>query len=395
MKTVPFAELGSADLVVDSVYRGGRKGNAGDDPLPRLLQVSSGGGFRFRGQLDQGLKLLVLTSSRKDPNWPDTLDLETGVYTYYGDNKKPGLALHKTPRKGNQILNHLFGLSGRGNEGRKRVPPILVFENTGEWRDVMFLGLAVPGTTDLRVAEDLVAIWKNSKGQRFQNYRARFTILDTSLLSRAWVRDTIDGKPHSRNTPKVWAEWVETGKIHSLRCERPIEYRKKAEQVPQDSDGLAILRVIHSYFESDRFAFERCACALARLLLPEITKLEMTRPSRDGGRDGLGEYRVGAGDSSIKIDFALEAKCKDITNGVGVKEVSRLISRLRHRQFGILVTTSYVGLQAYKEIKEDKHPIIVLAGTDIVELLRVHKLKNSESVRNWLKLDFPLAQTST
>ena len=394
MKTVPFAELGSADLVVDSVYRGGRKGNAGDDPLPRLLQVSSGGGFRFRGQLDQGLKLLVLTSSRKDPNWPDTLDLETGVYTYYGDNKKPGLALHKTPRKGNQILNNIFGLSGRGNEGRKRVPPILIFENTGEWRDVMFLGLAVPGTTDLRGAEDLVAIWKNSKGQRFQNYRARFTILDTSLLSRAWVRDTIDGKPHSRNTPKVWAAWVETGKIHSLRCERPIEYRKKAEQVPQDSDGLAILKVIHSYFESDRFAFERCACALARLLLPEITRLEMTRPSRDGGRDGLGEYRVGIGDSSIKIDFALEAKCKEITSGVGVKEVSRLISRLRHRQFGILVTTSYVSLQAYKEIRDDQHPIIVLAGTDIVELLRVHKLKNSESVRNWLKHDFPLAQTS-
>ena len=395
MKTVPFVELRSADLVVDSVYRGGRRGNAGDDPLPRLLQVSSGGGFRFRGQLDQGLELLVLTSSRKDPNWPDTLDLETGVYTYYGDNKKPGLALHKTPRKGNQILNDIFGLSGLSKDGRKRVPPILVFENTGEWRDVVFLGLAVPGTTDLRGAEDLVAIWKNSKGQRFQNYRARFSILDTHLISRAWVTDIIEGRPHSRNTPKAWGEWVETGKIHSLRCERPIEYRTKVEQIPQDSDGLAILEVIHNYFESDLFAFERCACALARLLLPEITRLEMTRPSRDGGRDGLGEYRVGIGDSSIKIDFALEAKCKGITSGVGVKEVSRLISRLRHRQFGILVTTSYVGLQAYKEIREDRHPIIVLAGTDIVELLRVHKLKSSESVRNWLQQDFPLAQVCT
>lgn len=391
MTTVPFAELGSADLVVNSTYRGGRQGNAGDDPLPRLVQVSSGGGFRFRGRLDQGLQLLVLTSSKKDPNWPDTLDVETGVYTYYGDNKQPGLALHKTPRKGNQILNQIFSLSGQGNKGRKRVPPILVFENTGEWRDVMFLGLAVPGTTDLRGAEDLVAIWKHSKGQRFQNYRARFSILDTSLLSRAWVADIIAGKPHSCHRPDAWAEWVETGKIHSLRCEPQLKYRKKHQQVPQDSDGLAVLDVIHSYFESDRFAFERCACALARLLLPEITRLEMTRPSRDGGRDGLGEYRVGTGDSSIKIDFALEAKCKETTSGVGVKEVSRLISRLRHRQFGILVTTSYVSLQAYKEIIDDQHPIIVLAGADIVELLRVHKLKNSESVRNWLQHDFPLA----
>jgi hypothetical protein len=33
----------------------------------------------------------------------------------------------------------------------------------------------------------------------------------------------------------------------------------------------------------------------------------------------------------------------------GVREMSRLISRLRHRQFGVLVTTSYVDNQAYRE----------------------------------------------
>jgi hypothetical protein len=48
----------------------------------------------------------------------------------------------------------------------------------------------------------------------------------------------------------------------------------------------------------------------------------------------------------IALDFALEAKYHAPENGVGVKELSRLISRLRRRQFGILVTTSFLGHQA-------------------------------------------------
>ena len=139
--------------------------------------VSAGGGFRYRGALD-ALDLVVLTSSLRDPDWPDMLDLETGVYTYYGDNKRPGRGLHETPRKGNELLRRIFDLAHSGVDGRRQVPPILIFANTGEWRDVAFLGLAVPGTADLRTSEDLVAIWKISEGRRFQNYRARFSVLD-------------------------------------------------------------------------------------------------------------------------------------------------------------------------------------------------------------------------
>ncbi len=46
-----------------------------------------------------------------------------------------------------------------------------------------------------------------------------------------------------------------------------------------------------------------------------------------------------------------------------------LISRLRARQFGVLVTTSQLAEQAYQEIREDGHPIVVIAGGDIVEVL--------------------------
>ena len=118
MQIVPFSDARSTDLRVDAVYQGGRRGNAGDDPLPLLLNVSNSGGFRYRGRVD-ALDLVVLMSSGKDPDWPDALDRETGVYTYFGDNKRPGRALHETPRKGNDLLRAALRL---GSFGYRRTP---------------------------------------------------------------------------------------------------------------------------------------------------------------------------------------------------------------------------------------------------------------------------------
>jgi AspBHI-like restriction endonuclease len=95
MKAIPLESLSGADLIVDAVYQGGRKGNAGDDPLPKLMRVDSQGGFRYRGKIKGKLELLVLTTSMNDPDWPDALDPETGIFTYFGDNKKPGRDLHE------------------------------------------------------------------------------------------------------------------------------------------------------------------------------------------------------------------------------------------------------------------------------------------------------------
>jgi hypothetical protein len=74
---------------------------------------------------------------------------------------------------------------------------------------------------------------------------------------------------------------------------------------------------------------------------------------------------------------------------VGVKQISRLISRLRHRQFGILVTTSYLDVYTYKEIKEDQHPIIVISARDIAELLKRNGKGDVSNVRAWLQGEFP------
>lgn len=42
---------------------------------------------------------------------------------------------------------------------------------------------------------------------------------------------------------------------------------------------------------------------------PNFVALDVTRPSRDGGRDAVGHYRLGLDTSHILIDCALEAKC--------------------------------------------------------------------------------------
>ena len=333
--------------------------------------------------------MLVLTTSMNDPDWPDQLDPETGIFTYYGDNKKPGRDLHDTGRHGNLILRTIFEDARSGQLGRDDVPPIFVFASAGVSRDVRFLGLVVPGASDLDVNEELIAIWRNAGGERFQNYRAKFTVLDAARISRQWIDSIISGQADHAYAPEAWRLWRRTGQRKPLTAVRTLEYRTRAEQLPDDKEGQLMIGAIRTHFNGRPHAFEHCAAALAQLMIPDIAGLDVTRPSRDGGRDAVGQLRIGSGPSGILVDFALEAKCYTPPTAVGVKDMSRLISRLRHRQFGVIVTTSCVGLQAYKEIKEDQHPIVVISAGDIVELLRRNGRGSQDSVLTWLAEEFP------
>ncbi|WP_198035955.1 hypothetical protein [Cupriavidus taiwanensis] len=154
------------------------------DPLVPLVGVSRQGGFRYRGT-NKEPALLVLTSNLAEPDWPDELDPTTGRFVYYGDNREPGRQLHDTPRYGNLLLRHVFELAHMGC--RDRVPPILVFTTESPGRSFRFRGLAVPGHPAMPSTEDLVAIWKTAGNERFQNYRAVFTILDAAVIDRTWI----------------------------------------------------------------------------------------------------------------------------------------------------------------------------------------------------------------
>jgi len=188
-----FSELERAPLIVDAVYRGGTAKNAGASALARILPVGNSGGFRpLFGSGSKSLKYLVLYTDFSSPDWPDLLDETTGEFHYYGDNKTPGCALHDTPKGGNRILRDMFNDLHEGN--RHSIPPVFVFSKGDAGWDVVFRGLAVPGASSVHGNEDLVAIWKSKGGERFQNYRAVFTILDVPEISRAWIAELEQGR---------------------------------------------------------------------------------------------------------------------------------------------------------------------------------------------------------
>jgi hypothetical protein len=328
-------------------------------------------------------------STENEPNWPDHLDVETGRFTYYGDNRSPGHGLHETPRRGNRLLKEMFDALHGSPPDRTPIPPLFIFTATGVGRDVKFRGLAVPGASSITAADDLVAVWKTVQGNRFQNYRAIFTVHDVPVVSRAWLGDLLSGSPLSPNVPAEWRQFIAKDVYKPLAAPRVLKHRTPAEQKPDSQVGTQIAKLIHKHFDGRPYEFEKCAVEIAKMMDPNIVDCDLTRPWMDGGRDAIGFYRIGPPSDPVRVEFALEAKCYCLHSGNGVKHTSRLISRLRHRQFGIFVTTSFVDRQAYKEIREDGHPVVIVSSGDIVRVLASKGYATPVEVQDWLDVLFP------
>ncbi|GAA4616584.1 restriction endonuclease [Actinoallomurus liliacearum] len=394
-RRVSFADISTADLFIDSVYAGGSSGHAGDGPIAKLIPgVGNQGGFRHCGSPTRGtVRVSVLYTTGGELDWPDYLDLQTGTFTYFGDNRTPGRELHDTPRSGNLLLRDVFTAAHGSTAGRAKVPPFLLFEKVGQGRDVRFRGMLAPGGPALTADDELAAVWRAADGRRFQNYRARFTVLNEEKISRSWLTHVlVGGDPLISGCPETWKAWVSNRTYTPLLAPATTTIRSRARQMPDDPQGAGILEVIREHFRGREHGFEACAVALWRLLAPATGECDVTRPSRDGGRDAVGKYVIGPPADRIAIDFALEAKCYAATNSVGVREVSRLISRLRHRNFGVFVTTSYFAQQVQEEVRDDGHPIALVCGRDITDVLRQHGYNTFDDVREWLRQDFPALQ---
>lgn len=270
------------------------------------------------------------------------------------------------------------------------MPPFLLFEKAEPGRAVRFRGLLAPGGSSLTSDDDLTAIWRSTGGLRFQNYRAFFTVLDVPTLTRPWLASVLAGETPvcAPGCPPEWKAWV-VGRTYSpLLAPSTTTVRSKAEQLPRDPQGRALLSAVHHHFEGNPTEFEACAVAIWRMLAPATGTCDVTRPSRDGGRDAVGQYLLGPAADQIAIDFALEAKCYSPDSSVGVRETSRLISRLRHRNFGVFVTLSYFNNQAYTELRDDSHPIVLISGGDVVDILRSVGLGSIATVQRWLDAEF-------
>ncbi len=252
-----------------------------------------------------------------------------------------------------------------------------------------FRGLLVPGSTATQPDDDLQVVWRSKNGLRFQNYRAIFTVLNVATVTRAWIVDALAGSTLGPECPKAWRHWVYGRSYDSLLAKPATIIRSRVAQTPDSKDGVAIIAAIHDWFGGRAHGFEACAVEIWRMMASATGQTELTRPSRDGGRDAVGEYMLGPEADPVALDFALEAKCYGPGNGVGVRDMSRLISRLRHRMFGVFVTTSHFDSQAYEEVRTDGHPIVLICGRDIVHTLREHGYTTVARVQTWLAQRFP------
>lgn len=393
-------------LYLDCIYKNKTYAqNYSNDVITVMFPgIGNQGGFRPCGSKNGAIpKYVVIYSTGKDKYWPDELDEELGIYIYYGDNKEPGNDLHG--KKGNQILRDVFEMVESSDINvRKNIPPFFLFErdNVG---GVKFRGLLVPGYNSISSREWLVALWaKRDEGGRFQNYKSTFTILDTSSGSKnkpnessidmKWIDDLKKGLGYDSDyAPVVWKKWIETKKYFPLKSNVRPKIRTKDEQLPKETQKRKMLNMIFEYFKDEPTQFECLAISIVTLADNNILDDPIrTRSVKDGGRDGIGKYKLMNNlQNSLDVTFAVEAKCYNPnSNSVGVKELSRLLSRIRFRQFGVMVTTSYVSPDAYKELVEDEQPVAIIAGNDLLELLyKYEQINNCDSLEKYLKTNYP------
>jgi hypothetical protein len=180
---IPFDQLAIADLTVERVYQGAA-GNWADDPLAQL-PVGNQGGFWTHGSPANGspakdeVRLVVLFTSGAEPDWPDALDVYTSSHrdgncmtrragaTCCCARSSSGLM---TEHRAVPALRRSSCSTGPGGEG------MCVPRPAGSWF-----------RSRLSCEEDLVAVWRTTAGQRFQNYRAQFTVLDAESAWRTWI----------------------------------------------------------------------------------------------------------------------------------------------------------------------------------------------------------------
>jgi hypothetical protein len=165
----------------------------------------------------------------------------------------------------------------------------------------------------------------------------------------------------------------------------PVKTRSSDLQLPLPGLQTQLVNQIREYCKDDPFLFEPLAAEIWKMSCPAPLEMEMTRRYRDGGRDAVGHMLLGPASDAIRVSFALEAKLYAFGNRVGVRETSRLISRLRHREFGVLVTTSALDKQAYEEVRSDQHPIIVITGRDVAEILIRQGINSTVTTEKWIR----------
>jgi hypothetical protein len=377
-------------LLIDGSYRNTGNPNSTTDQFYRFFtfagkSLNNTSGFKPKSRANGSTSIVncafcVIVTNLGEPEWPDSLDPRTGILTYYGDNRKPGTSVDETNIKGNVLLKHVF--ERLHQDDRKAICPFLYFESFdgAGGKYMRFKGIAVPGAQGLKV-DDLTGVWRRTGKERFLNYKAIFTILKDETVPREWLDQLVQGVPalKAHGCPPNYAKWIKTGKYEPLVTEETPKPRSAKDQEPKLGLETEIVEKLRSLTARE---FEHAVRDLLELM--GYIEPQVTPAVRDNGRDVIAQFRVGYGDHSLILDVSCEAKRWGKGNTIGVAEVARLVSRLRHKDFGVFITTSTFNNQAQKELIADGHHVILIAGGDIAKILIEHQIVE-DALDRWLE----------
>lgn len=302
--------------------------------------------------------------------WDDLVDIRHGRIVYWGDAKfDPIRAVDAFP--GNRALRQAFDQVLDGN--LVAVPPILHFSKqmTGRLR---FNGLCVLDRLELT--------WFEDHGRPVRNYRAHLTILDEEFVDVSWLRARMTGHPGGLDTPApaAWRRY-QKGVVDRLRVWAPL-LRPAATQLP--GAGSSDAHVLAQLVSLTPTGFEAAVVSILGELDEVRHNVTRTKPTADGGFDFVGSFTLPP-PIQYEIPFRGEAKRYARTTAVGPKDVSRLVARLTRGQYGIFVTTSYFTRQTQEEVLEDRYPTTLIAGADLVRIMRELRIAKSGRIsESWL-----------
>jgi len=312
------------------------------------------------------------TAGQLNP-WDDIIDISSSEILYWGDAKYHDTKVLDDFR-GNCTLRRIYDHILDGHT--TLIPPILHFSKPSKGI-VKFNGLCV--------LDRLEISWFDDHGAPVRNYHAKLTILDCEKISIEWLHSRVKSlsptELDSHNEcPKVWLDYKKGRK-------RPIDIwakriKAEAEQLPPsgstDSNLLEQLRHL------DPYAFEKVIVALFQELTDITHHVAGTRATGDGGFDFYGTFILPR-PIGYEIKFRGEVKRYSRTTAVDPKSVSRLVARLSRQEYGIFVTTSYFTRQAQREVLADGYPVHLIAGVDLVYILKHQRLVTKGLIRKeWL-----------
>lgn len=294
-----YEDLSSAPLLVNSIYEGGSKGNpAADDPLTKLFRVEgftksvgNRGVFRkslkeINGNIAKEIAYVVIFTTSKIKEWPDSYEKTTGTFIYYGDNRDLETPYLEPQQKGNALLKKIFKKAYGSTNNRKTIPPMFAFESTGVGTNVEFLGVAVPGIKDKTLEQTLELRTYGEFPNHFQNYTAHLTMIniEPSGVSREWLAQLKDMNGDSlKHAPKEWINFIENGleKLTPLVRQNKKTLEDSSDiTLPSEKQHLRKVRTTQGKFRESLLK-EEPICKICGMNLAALLVASHIKPRKD------------------------------------------------------------------------------------------------------------------